>query len=197
MRGDRTLRFRSLHLAGRQAVSAQRHAGMIDARPKHPGHLQRFGIDVEDVEACMHHADRAVFRNAVEVLARHALVVEIDGIEPPSGQRRRGAGERLLLLGKARNHCIERAQTLPILSVRPDAIEPAAIDVAPYGALEGVAVGFDEAGHEDEACEALVDRVRPPALQFVERSRAENAAVAHGDMARCRPRGIHGDDLAR
>ena len=59
-------------------------------------------------------ADRTVLRHAVEIGARDALVVEIDRIEAPAGQR--DGGSRVFLLRKPPDHIVDRTRAGPDLA---------------------------------------------------------------------------------
>ncbi len=155
-------RLGALQLAGGQAVAPERHARMIDAAAQPADGCQRRAVAVDDVRAGVHHADRPRGRDAVQVLAHAAPVVEVDRVEAPAGQRRGGVGQRGLSLGQALQHLIERLGAGPDPAVGVAAVEPAAVDEAPERAFHQVAVAFDQPRHQHLGGQPVVQRVRRP-----------------------------------
>ena len=196
MRAQRRHGFRALHFAGRHAVRPERNAGMIDAGTQHARQFQRPGVDVHDVTAGMHDADRPRRRDPVEILPRHAPVVEVDGIERPSRQRLLRIGQRGIGLAQTSNDFLDRLHAGPDHTVGIGAIEVSAIDEPPLHALGHMAVALHQTRHQDLVRKASIELVFAPSGQFVEAAGAEDRAVAHRDMGRERPARIHRDDFA-
>src|SRR5262249_25031470 len=153
---------------------------------QHPGKLERAGVDVHDVATGMHDADRTVRRDAVEIVSRHAAVVEVDRVERPPGERLLGIGELCGGLGQTRDDRIDRFESAPGLAVRISAIEKAAVYEAPLHALADMAVSFNQARHQDLVGKRRIKLMVAPSFELVERTDTEDASVSHGDMGRKR-----------
>ena len=80
---------------------------------------------------------------------------------------------------------------------RVAAIVEADIMVLPDAAFHGVAMAFDQAGHQHFVGESFIQDVVPPAAQVLQLTGTENHAGTDRDMTCRRPPGIHGDDVSR
>ena len=170
---------------------------MVDPGFQHAGEFQRLAVNVEDMAGGVQHPDGAVGRDLVQIVPADAPAAIVDRVQRPSGERR----GRVVQPGGGRaqplDYLVDRFEARPHRPLRIHSVEEAAIDIGPEGALHRMAVAFDQAGHQHLVGEPLVQRIGAPPRQFVQRARADDAAVAHRDMACVRPGRIHGDDLAR
>ena len=170
---------------------------MVDPGLQHAGEFQRPAVDVEDMAGGVQHPDGALGRDLVQIVPVDAPAAIVDRVQRPAGERR---GRRLDPVGglaQPRHDFVDRFEAGPDRAFRVHPVEIAAIDIGPERAFHRVAVALHQAGHQHLVGEPLVQRIGAPPRKLVQRAGADNAAVAHRDMACVRPGGIHGDDLAR
>ncbi len=168
---------------------------MLDASPQQAGFFQHKAVDVQDMAAGVQHAHSAGRADAVQVMPADPLGAKVDRVEAPAQQGAIGlprAGAAQLA-----DHCLQRPAAWPVAAIWVTQIKIAAVGVAPQATGHQVGMGFDQPGQQHLVGKAVVKLMRAPALEFVDRADAQNAAVAHrhvgGVWARC----VHGDDLAR
>lgn len=80
--------------------------------------------------------------------------------------------------------------------VRRHAVMESDVSLVPAAAFAAVAMSFHQARNDDFVRETIIDFVRAPPSELIERSGAENPAVADRDMADFGPANVHGDDPA-